>query len=64
VSWNQAKCASEASEDVKAICCGDPKCFDGMGCDTAKWITRRIESAGYRLVKNPVAIDKQNPPTV
>lgn len=50
VRWVQAKYAGSASAEAKAICCGDQYCFNSRGCDTAKWVTRRIEEKGYRLV--------------
>lgn len=53
MSWSLAKYADEATEQAKAICCGKQDCFDGRGCDTARWITRRMETTGYRLIRKP-----------
>lgn len=53
MGWNPAEYAATASEQAKAICCGKQDCFRGRGCDTARWITLRLEKAGYLLARNP-----------
>ena len=57
MAWSVARFADKASEQAKAICCGNAKCFHGYGCDTAKWITQRLETTGYRLVRRPRIVE-------
>ncbi len=51
MKWSKAKFALRATEAAKTVCCGDPGCFDGQGCDTARWWTHRMGERGYTLVR-------------
>lgn len=56
MSWGQAELAKMASDEAKLVCCGSLECFSGHGCDTARWLTLRLDAKGYRLIRKPAAI--------
>jgi hypothetical protein len=58
MSWKEAKYAATADGKVILVCCGDVLCFDGRGCATARWITQRLETTGYRLVRRPHLVEE------
>ena len=60
MAWNKARFADCASEAAMLVCCGGLTCFEGRGCDTAKWWTQRMEEEDYRLVRKPHVVKPED----
>ena len=62
MTWTNATVAETASEAARIVCCGNPNCFDGRGCQTARWWTERMIDQRYQLVeKEPAMSDETTP---
>ena len=51
--WKKADLAERASDVVKDVCCGRQDCFGGRGCSTAQWLTAKLTTKGYRIIRKP-----------
>jgi hypothetical protein len=62
VSWSKARYAERANHAAMLVCCGGTTCFDGRGCNTARWWTFQMEEAGYRLARKPHVVGGSDAP--